>query len=176
MRSVLVAVLVMSSIGGVEAHPGGTDRFGCHVESKSGTRHCHNGDSEGGGVPPVFAAQAGGELGGSWRSQDGEEVSLFGSAYTQHDGSMLFLANVGGHIPKRRGVTCYADLGIGAAWLARTDVFFALQFAIGVKVPFVYMNDAYRSPYLKIGAFGALIDDGNPAETIGVTAALGFTL
>jgi hypothetical protein len=175
MRCVVAALAsFVVAFGTVEAHPGGTDRFGCHTQSSTGQRHCHGG-SDGEGAPPALAAQAGAELGSSWRSRDGEEVTYFASFYTQTDGSMLFLANLGGHLPKTRGVVCYADLGVGIVWLGRTEMFPMFQFGICAKIPFTYLNDADRAPYLKLGAFAALIADGNEAETIGLSAALGFT-
>jgi len=36
----LLMLVAWSSVSG--AHPGGTDRYGCHVESATGIRHCHN--------------------------------------------------------------------------------------------------------------------------------------
>ncbi|MBY4733474.1 YHYH domain-containing protein (plasmid) [Cupriavidus pauculus] len=37
---ILTAVLACAS-GGVWAHSGGTDSQGCHIDHKTGIRHCH---------------------------------------------------------------------------------------------------------------------------------------
>ncbi len=44
MKKILMLVLVtlLMSIGSVVyAHSGGTDANGCHVDSRTGVRHCH---------------------------------------------------------------------------------------------------------------------------------------
>lgn len=35
----LIAVLLCAGLA--HAHSGGTDKQGCHMDRKSGTRHCH---------------------------------------------------------------------------------------------------------------------------------------
>lgn len=40
MKVFLALVLAVASFG-TFAHSGGTDKNGCHVDSRSGTRHCH---------------------------------------------------------------------------------------------------------------------------------------
>lgn len=44
-RIIIAAVLVVFSASltapGVWAHGGGTDKNGCHMDRKAGTRHCH---------------------------------------------------------------------------------------------------------------------------------------
>lgn len=38
--AVLVAVMLLTSVA-ASAHGGRTDKNGCHMERKTGTRHCH---------------------------------------------------------------------------------------------------------------------------------------
>jgi len=38
---VLVAGLFAISLSSGYAHSGGTDRYGCHIDHKTGLRHCH---------------------------------------------------------------------------------------------------------------------------------------
>lgn len=40
MKTLIAIALVLAS-GLVFAHSGGTDKYGCHVDSKTGLRHCH---------------------------------------------------------------------------------------------------------------------------------------
>lgn len=44
MKAFVVVALLATFIGGaasVYAHSGGTDRFGCHVDRRTGIKHCH---------------------------------------------------------------------------------------------------------------------------------------
>ena len=41
MKKFVIAVAVMMMSAGVWAHSGGTDSNGCHVDHKTGARHCH---------------------------------------------------------------------------------------------------------------------------------------
>ena len=38
---VLFALILAASSAVAFAHSGGTDKNGCHVDSRTGTRHCH---------------------------------------------------------------------------------------------------------------------------------------
>lgn len=40
MKALLIAAALLASAT-VMAHSGGTDKQGCHVESRTGIRHCH---------------------------------------------------------------------------------------------------------------------------------------
>lgn len=56
-----LAVLILASPVVVSAHSGGTDKNGCHVNRKTGERHCHG--REGGsssGLLPLRAPSQGG--------------------------------------------------------------------------------------------------------------------
>ena len=33
--------LLVAGVSVSQAHSGGTDRFGCHIDHKTGLRHCH---------------------------------------------------------------------------------------------------------------------------------------
>ncbi|MBD9405900.1 YHYH domain-containing protein [Acidovorax sp. ACV02] len=37
----LIALLALCATVAVHAHSGGTDKQGCHMDSKTGIRHCH---------------------------------------------------------------------------------------------------------------------------------------
>lgn len=37
----LMGLLALVLAGGASAHSGGTDKNGCHKDSRTGTRHCH---------------------------------------------------------------------------------------------------------------------------------------
>lgn len=55
--STIVATLIVLSSSTTFASPGGTDAYGCHVESRTGIRHCHGGSSgsgAGGDVNVVY--------------------------------------------------------------------------------------------------------------------------
>ena len=41
MKNLILAVTLLLACGYVAAHSGGTDRNGCHVDHKTGERHCH---------------------------------------------------------------------------------------------------------------------------------------
>lgn len=57
MKTQIVAAVVLVACldaSVVRAHSGGTDASGCHVDSSTGTRHCHGtGGGSGGGLGPV---------------------------------------------------------------------------------------------------------------------------
>ena len=40
MKTVLAIIILLAS-GLVMAHSGGTDKDGCHVDHKTGLKHCH---------------------------------------------------------------------------------------------------------------------------------------
>ena len=40
MKFILAGILIASSSFAI-AHSGGTDKQGCHVDSRTGIRHCH---------------------------------------------------------------------------------------------------------------------------------------
>lgn len=48
---VLVLLLVVLLSAPAQAHGGGVDKYGCHVDSRTGQRHCHRDD--GGTSPPA---------------------------------------------------------------------------------------------------------------------------
>lgn len=37
----LITILALLASAGAFAHSGGTDSTGCHVDSRTGVRHCH---------------------------------------------------------------------------------------------------------------------------------------
>jgi hypothetical protein len=37
----IIAIAVLLASGLAMAHSGGTDKDGCHMDRKAGTRHCH---------------------------------------------------------------------------------------------------------------------------------------
>lgn len=41
MKKLLIAIALASSIGVAFSHSGGTDSKGCHVDTRTGTYHCH---------------------------------------------------------------------------------------------------------------------------------------
>lgn len=41
MRKLLAVVLLSLFAASVYAHSGGTDKWGCHYDRKTGLRHCH---------------------------------------------------------------------------------------------------------------------------------------
>jgi hypothetical protein len=40
-KIILIAALLSSFTGYAVAHSGGTDAQGCHIDHKTGIRHCH---------------------------------------------------------------------------------------------------------------------------------------
>ncbi|MEG2582810.1 YHYH domain-containing protein [Comamonas sp.] len=40
MKSIVLTIALLASAAAM-AHSGGTDRQGCHVDSRTGLRHCH---------------------------------------------------------------------------------------------------------------------------------------
>jgi len=41
MKKAILALLFALAAAAVYAHGGGTDRFGCHLDHKTGVYHCH---------------------------------------------------------------------------------------------------------------------------------------
>ncbi|WP_370630218.1 YHYH domain-containing protein [Xenophilus sp. Marseille-Q4582] len=41
MKKVALYLALAMACGAALAHSGGTDRQGCHVDSRTGVRHCH---------------------------------------------------------------------------------------------------------------------------------------
>ncbi|WP_156379441.1 YHYH domain-containing protein [Acidovorax sp. Root402] len=41
MTKVAIALFILCAALGAHAHSGGTDSQGCHVDHKTGTKHCH---------------------------------------------------------------------------------------------------------------------------------------
>lgn len=41
IAALLISTLLTATSVTAFAHSGGTDRFGCHTDHKTGTRHCH---------------------------------------------------------------------------------------------------------------------------------------
>ncbi|KAB0595313.1 MULTISPECIES: YHYH domain-containing protein [Cupriavidus] len=37
----IMALALFAAVGAANAHSGGTDRQGCHVDHSTGIRHCH---------------------------------------------------------------------------------------------------------------------------------------
>ena len=37
----IIAIAIVLAAGFAQAHSGGTDKQGCHVDHKTGKRHCH---------------------------------------------------------------------------------------------------------------------------------------
>jgi hypothetical protein len=70
----------------------------------------------------------------------------------------------------------FIDVNLGAAWLSRSDVFFAGRAAFGIQIPFVGEVSAPRSMHIKLGCFVELIADDVNAEPLGLNVALGVTL
>src|ERR1044071_4938955 len=97
MRRSCVAFVgcVVTSLGALDAraHPGGTDRFGCHVDSSTGIRHCHGGDG-GSSIEFAWTAEIGAEVGGVAYSGPEAWIGYQAAAYLQHDGSLLTLAGL----------------------------------------------------------------------------------
>ena len=160
------------------AHPGGTDRFGCHVDSSTGLRHCHGtGGGEGGNFVP--AAEAAIEVGGSYSVNDHSKLTYHGSFHLQHDASMVFLVGFGGAEKPWGGPSMwslYYDINIGAALLSQESVYFAARAAGGIRADLFEFQAQRHAVYLKAGAFVDLIADGVDAETLGASLTLGLAL
>ena len=41
MKTAFIALVIVLAAGWAHAHSGGTDSYGCHVDHKTGYRHCH---------------------------------------------------------------------------------------------------------------------------------------
>lgn len=174
-----MALLVASQFS-VEAtaHPGGTDRYGCHVESATGARHCHNdGAGEGDGASSfVLSGEAGLEVGRILYSGQGVWMGWQGGGYIQHEGSVLAIIGVTFHYQSFNAhVVTFIDLGIGAAFLDHANAF-AFRMSAGLKFGLVGGHSDPRGLHLKLGALIEAIADGVSAEPIGVSLVLGVAL
>ena len=51
VSKIIIAIMITNflSVNVAYSHGGGLDRFGCHVESATGIRHCHSGSSSSSG-------------------------------------------------------------------------------------------------------------------------------
>ncbi len=182
MRRVLVccaiAVATTRGLGATLAHPGGTDRYGCHVESANGIRHCHNdGEATEEKLNAIPTAEVGLEVGGRTYLSERQDVTYFGSWRVQHDGSMLFLGGLG--TSGRLGLTnigAFVEIEIGAAWVAREQLFFALRAAAGLRFPLMRLGTGQRRLYLKVGFFLEGIADEINAEPAGICASISLAL
>ncbi len=181
IRGWWLPVICMSSIQSASAHPGGTDRYGCHVESATGIRHCHNGGGDGGSELEVLGtAEVAVEAGVSmWvptsNSFSGptEKLGVYASVHLQHDGSMAFMANVD-VIRVLAPAALYIDLGAGAA-AVHSDIYGSLRVAAGVQVPLYRSIGERGALHLKLGLFLQLIADDVNAEPAGVSGVVGWT-
>lgn len=41
MRKLVLLLVFLFAAPAVFAHSGGTDRYGCHIDHRTGIRHCH---------------------------------------------------------------------------------------------------------------------------------------
>lgn len=41
MKRLILLLVMLASAPVVLAHSGGTDKFGCHTDHRTGIRHCH---------------------------------------------------------------------------------------------------------------------------------------
>lgn len=173
----MVLVVIVGTFGNADAHPGGLDRYGCHRDSSTGTRHCHGDGESGEKLNAVPTAEVGVELGGRKWLRNGADVTYFGAWRVQHDGSMLFLAGLGtsGRLGMSR-VGGYLDIGFGAAWITRQQTFFVFRAAAGLRFPLLRLGSIQRQAYFKAGLFIEGIVDGFNAEPAGVDAALHVAL
>jgi micrococcal nuclease len=67
------AILSLCFAPAVQGHPGGLDKDRCHVESKSGKRHCHK-NKEFDPAKPVHAGEEGALFGPLVRVKDGDTL------------------------------------------------------------------------------------------------------
>lgn len=162
-----VAILPAS----VSAHPGGTDSSGCHVQSSTGSRHCHGDAAE--GVDARLVAEAAIEVGSS-TLLNGGHLTYHGSYHLQVDGTMLFLAGFGGGADPMRYLGGYYDMNLGVAWIEQSEVAAMAKFGLGVRTGLFDFGDRGRG-YLKIGAFMDLIFVPG-GKALGLNATIGVLL
>ena len=170
--TVVAAAVVALSLAEVRAHSGGTDRFGCHVESATGVRHCHGEETE--AIKFVPTLEGGLEVGRIWVEDDIPIGGFFGATYIQHDGSPLFMGGIAGYWTLG-AVTPFVDISAGVAWIARTNAFLALRISGGIQVPLFPIGNK-SSAYLKLGAFSEILGDGINAEPLGASLSIGAAL
>jgi hypothetical protein len=171
---VLVGTTLLMADSVASAHSGGTDKFGCHVDSSTGTRHCHG--EEGEPLQVVGAVEGGLEIGrGVW--QNGlEQLGYFGSVYVQHDGSFLLMGGFAAYYGFGESATvAFVDLSAGLAILGN-ETFVAARTSGGLRIPVVYIRESWSYVYLKLGVFMEGILDGANAEPIGVDLIIGVAL
>lgn len=178
LRSVAMAVSVLALAliaSPSAAHPGGTDRFGCHVESATGVRHCHN---EGASEMNVIGGVEGGlEVGRAWWHEGAEKVGYHGAAYVQQDGTVALLLGFSAYYHHfEGGGGTYIDLGLGPIWVPESDAALTFRIGAGFKVRVVSFGTPHRFGYLKIGGFVEMINDGVNAEPAGAHLAFGVNL
>lgn len=158
------------------AHPGGTDRYGCHVESATGIRHCHN-DSAGEAMSVTFGLESSAEASRSYWSDGKEQVGAHGGVYVQHDGTMFFGGGLSAYYSQLGGgSTTFIDIGLGIIWLAHADTALALRTAAGFKIPLFRLGAPHKYGYLKLAGFMELAADGVNAEPVGLHVGVGFNL
>lgn len=163
-------VVVAASAHSANAHPGGTDRFGCHVDHSTGLRHCHGDIGAGESVAPTFEAAV--QVEKSLGLVRGDLGVALARVTVQHDGSVFYMAGLAFHFfdlgPR---ASLYWDAQIGLASLARVESYFAFRGAVGVYVPIARFGSG-RALAFRADVFLEAIADGVPVDPAGTSIAV----
>ncbi len=169
--------VIASSLWGASsfAHPGGTDRFGCHTDSSTGIYHCH-GDRTTGPGDFVLGVEGALEAGRVLWNDEQAWIGYQLGGYIQQDATTLALAGFTFHyFAFHPRVVTYIDWSLGVGFVDHYDgPALVVRGSGGVKIGIFGEAAAKQSIHLKVGPFAELIKDGLDAEPLGVAAAVGF--
>lgn len=167
----VVFVLVPSPADG---HSGGTDRFGCHRDSRTGLRHCHS-DEVGEGPALVGEAGVAIEVGGRFRGKDGRPFDLSGllALHVAHDGTLLTMLGVGARMDfgGAKPAGSYVDLALGVASIPGTTDKAAFRLDLGLYGQFATLGTERIALVFKGGVIIEKIE-GTPTSSLGLGLSL----